>query len=193
MKRGRLSGLVELPWYHLVAMAQTPRNYWMVAVRPDYYDVCEEQKLSVLGMGKAQRKRAQRMEIGDRVLFYVSERMVFAATASIASTYFEDDTPNWPSMDPEERFAWRVKIKSEVVLDGDHVVDARLIAPRMEYVKKWAPEQWPLAFQGLLHLIPKADFYLLEEEMRRGRETPKVALTSDDHSKCALEDLATRT
>jgi hypothetical protein len=164
----------------------------MVAVRPDYYDVCEEQKFSVLGMGKAQHKRVQRMEIGDRVLFYVNERMVFAATASIASTYFEDETPIWSSTDPEERFVWRVKIKPEVVLDGNHLVDARLIAPRLEYVKKWAPEQWPLAFQGLLHLIPKADFYLLEEEMRRGKRTPLIALTSQDDPNCVLDELAAR-
>ncbi len=164
----------------------------MVAVRPEYYDVCEEQKLSLLGMGRAQRKRAQRMEVGDRVLFYVSERMVFAATASIASTYFEDDTPTWPAVDPDERFAWRVKLKPEVVLDRAHMVDARLIAPRMEYVKKWAPEQWPLAFQGLLHLIPKADFYLLEEEMRRGRETPHISLTEGTDPTCVLDELAAK-
>lgn len=151
----------------------------MVAVRSDYYEVCREQGFTLLGLGWNQRKRVQRMEIGDRVLFYVMERMVFGATASVAATFVEDPTPLWPSVDPNETFAWRVKLKPELTMDDDHVIDARLLAPTLEYVKKWAPEQWPMAFQGPLHLIPKKDFGLIEDEMRRGRPRPRVDLTPD--------------
>jgi hypothetical protein len=171
--------------------ASTPRNYWMVAVPPEYYDVAKDQNFASLGMGRSQRKRVQRMEVGDRVLFYVCQRMVFGATASIASTYFEDETPIWPSPDPDEKFAWRVQTKPDCVMDDQHVIDARFIAPRMEYVKKWAPEQWPLAFQGLLHLIPKKDFALIEDEMRRGRPRPIVRLgPPDGGAHCLLDEMA---
>ncbi len=167
-----------------------PRNYWMVAVRPDYYDVCREQGFTLLGMGWNQRKRVQRMEVGDRVLFYVTERMVFGATASVAATFVEDPTPLWPSVDPNETFAWRVKIRPEFTLDDDHVIDARLLAPTLEYVKKWAPELWHMAFQGPLHLIPKKDFGLIEDEMRRGRTRPHIELTPDPrHGPAAREAL----
>ena len=177
------------PWYHSCIMG-APRSYWMVAVRPDYYDVCREQGFTLLGLGWNQRKRVQRMEIGDRVLFYVTERMVFGATASVAATFIEDPTPLWPSVDPNETFAWRVKIKPEFILDDDHVIDARLLAPTLEYVKKWAPELWPMAFQGPLHLIPKKDFGLIEDEMRRGRPRPQVDLTPDPrHGPAAREAL----
>ena len=163
----------------------------MVAVRPNYYDACREQEFTLLGMGRNQRKRVQRMEVGDRVLFYVMERLLFGATASVASTYFEDQTPTWPSLDPDETFAWRVNIKGDVVLSDEYAVDARLLAPSMEYVKKWAPEQWPLAFQGPLHLIPKKDFGLIEDEMRRRRPRPDVRLTPDPrHGPAAREALA---
>ena len=161
----------------------------MVAVRPEYYDKCVEQKFMLLGMGKAHRKRVQRMEIGDRVLFYVTVRMVFGATASVSSTYFEDESETWPSTEADERFAWRVKIEPDVVLDDEHLMDARLIAPRMQYVKKWAPEQWPLAFQGLLHLIPKQDFALIEDEMQKGVKRPEINLGSNDPW-CLLDDFA---
>lgn len=160
-------------------MAATPRNYWMVAVRPNYFEATRDRGFTVLGVGKAQRKRAQRMEIGDRVLFYVNERQIFPATATISSTYFEDETPIWPVAEGEEPYAWRVEIKPDVVLDEDHMVDARLVAPRMEYVRKWAPEWWPLAFQGLLHLVPKNDFLLIETEMEKGKPTPETPLQPD--------------
>ncbi|MQF87375.1 MAG: EVE domain-containing protein [SAR202 cluster bacterium] len=155
-------------------MVTTPRNYWMVAVHEDYYQVCADRKFSVLGMGKQQRKRVQRMEIGDRVLFYVYESATFCAIASISETYFEDETIVWPITDKEDSYSWHVKINADITLDDAHAIDARLIAPRLEYVKKWAPELWPLAFQGLLHLIPKKDFLLIEHEMYRGVKRPEV-------------------
>jgi hypothetical protein len=62
----------------------------------------------------------------------------------------------------------------------------------MQYVKKWAPEQWPLAFQGLLHLVPKQDFALIEDEMRKGVKRPEVTLGDSGEPWCALDDLATK-
>ena len=163
----------------------------MVAVRPEYYDKSAEMGFNLLGMGRNQRKRVQRMEIGDRILFYVSVREVFGAAASVSSTYFEEQTPVWPSNEPGEHYAWRVKLKPDVVLDEAHMIDARLIAPRMQYVKKWAPEHWPLAFQGLLHLIPKQDFALIEDEMNRGRLRPTVTFGRGNGT-CALDELAAK-
>ena len=37
----------------------------------------------------------------------------------------------------------------------------------MLYVKRWAPEDWPLAFQGQIHLLSSQDFALIEHEMHR--------------------------
>jgi hypothetical protein len=164
----------------------------MVAVRPEYYDKCAEQGFTLLGMGRNQRKRVQRMEIGDRVLFYVSVRLVFGVVATVSSTFFEDSTPRWPSTEPDESFAWRVKLTPNVILDDEHLVDARLIAPRMQYVKKWAPEQWPLAFQGLLHLVPKQDFALIEDEMAKGVKRPDINWAENNDPWCALDDMATK-
>jgi hypothetical protein len=162
----------------------------MVAVRPEYYDKCCEQGFTLLGMGSNQRKRVQRMEIGDRVLFYVSVRLVFGVVATVSSTYFEDSTPTWPSIELDESFAWRVNLTPDVILDDEHLIDARLIAPRMQYVKKWAPEQWPLAFQGLLHLVPKQDFSLIEDEMGKGVKRPDITWGENNNPWCALDDTA---
>ena len=62
---------------------------------------------------------------------------------------------------------WRVQVRSDVVLNWYEYLDARQIAPRMLYVKRWAPEDWPLAFQGQIHLLSSQDFALIEHEMRR--------------------------
>jgi hypothetical protein len=54
-----------------------------------------------------------------------------------------------------------------VVLDESQYIDALILAPRLEYVKRWAPEDWELAFWDSLHLLPQKDYRLIEGEMRR--------------------------
>jgi hypothetical protein len=44
----------------------------------------------------------------------------------------------------------------------------------MEYVRRWPPEYWPLAFQGNLHILPKSDFELLEQEMHKVKSKMSV-------------------
>ena len=49
----------------------------------------------------------------------------------------------------------------------DLYIDARALAFRLDYVKRWPAERWPLAFMDTLHLLPQKDFRLIEAEMKR--------------------------
>lgn len=144
-----------------------PRNYWMIVTSPNNFRATVERGFTIQGVKSTQRKKAQRFEPGDRLLYYLTGAQSFAATATVTSNSFEDATPIWHSDKPEETYPYRVNIRPEAVLEEGEWIDARQIAPRMEYVKKWPPEHWPLAFQGNLHLIPRSDFTLIEEEMRK--------------------------
>ena len=166
-----------------------PRSYWMVNVGSAYYEVTRARGHDLLGMGKAQKRRVQRMEVGDRVLFYVSGLRAFSAIATIGSAYFEDHTRVWELAGEGEDFAWRVRLRPSIVLKEEEYIDARLVAPRMQYVRKWTPEEWPLAFRGLLHLIPKEDFGMLEEEMRKRTRTPHIDRGPAPDAPCALDRL----
>jgi hypothetical protein len=129
--------------------------------------ITQEQGFTVQGFKSRHHKKIQRMEPGDRLLYYLTGGQHFAAGATITSTFFNDHTPLWVSAKEGEDYPFRVHIRPDVVLEEAQFLDAREIGPRMEYVRKWPPEHWPLAFQGNLHLIPKADFLLIEEEMRK--------------------------
>ena len=123
-----------------------PRNYWMINLSPSYHEAMEKKRYDVLALGKAQKRRAQRMEVGDRVLFYVSNLNAFSAVAFIDSTYFEDHSQLGDFEGSGEEYPWRVRLKPSIVLNRKNYIDARLIAPRMQYIRKWIPEAWPLAF-----------------------------------------------
>ena len=144
-----------------------PKNYWMVTTTPQHFEASREHGFTLLGFGQAHQRKVQRIEVGDRVLFFLIGTEAFGATATVDSTLFEEREPVWPSDDPEEVYPFRVRIHPNVVLKEGQYIDARLIAPRMDYVRKWTPERWYLAFLGPLHLIPKRDFALLEDEMHK--------------------------
>ena len=144
-----------------------PKNYWMVVQTPENFERSKERGFTIHGLKTRQRRRAQRMEPDDRVLFYVSGLRKWTAIASIASRYFEDRSPIWDSGPKGERYPYRVKLSPSIVLDERDYIDALELGPRLEYVKRWPPESWPLAFHDTLHLLPQRDFRLIEAEMKK--------------------------
>lgn len=145
-----------------------PGSHWMIVMSPENFETTRERGFDLVGLKSRHRKKAERMALGDRVLFYVTGSQVFPLTATVTSTFFEDHTPIWTSTERRPDVApWRVQIRPDVVLNWYEYLDARQISPRMLYVKRWAPEDWPLAFQGQIHLLSSQDFALIEHEMRR--------------------------
>ena len=118
-----------------------------------------------------QKRKAQRMEPGDRLVYYIYDNRGFAGTCNVTSKCFEDHSPIWKTEGKAEDYPWRVNIEPVALLKEDAFLDALEIGPRLEYVKKWPPELWFLAFQGNLHILPRVDFELLETESKRNLTT----------------------
>ena len=54
-------------------------NYWMIVQTEENYEITVERGFDLVGLTKRQRKRAQRMEPEDRILFYISGLRKWAA------------------------------------------------------------------------------------------------------------------
>ncbi len=139
----------------------------MFVETPENYEIISEIGVSLFGMGRRFKRRAERMSPNDRVVFYVTGIRKWPATATITTYSFEDDSPVFRSPVCGERFPFRVKLRPDIVLEEPDYIDALLLAPRLDYVRRWAPEDWPLAFFDRLHLLPQKDFRLIEGEMKR--------------------------
>jgi hypothetical protein len=154
-------------------------QYWMIVSSPDNFTRTREHAFAIQGIKTRHKNRVASMHPGDRILYYIHGRMAFAATATVTSPMYEDHTPIWRTDRREEDYPWRVHIRLDQLLEESEWVLAKHIAYRLEYVKKWPPEHWTLAFQGHLHQLPRADFSLLEDEVlrliRRGRSPETVA------------------
>jgi hypothetical protein len=139
----------------------------MLVISPENFRKTRERGFTVQGIRTRHRRRAESIREGDQVLFYVTGRMAFAATCAVLSPMFEDRSPIWRSPRREEDYPWRFKVRATHLLEESEWVPAREVAYRMEYVRKWPPEHWALAFQGHVHQLPQKDFKLLEQELRR--------------------------
>jgi hypothetical protein len=172
-----------------------PKSYWMVVLSPDNFKIARQRGFDMIGLWGQHRKKVQRMEPGDRVLLYVSHWRCFTAASTVTAPFVEDHTPIWKSEGGSD-FPFRVAIKPDVVLQESQYIYAYHIAPRMDYTRRWVPEDWHLAFHGSLHLISKLDFHLIYDEMLRARRlgenrppfyTPRPPVPN---ANCLLEDLA---
>ena len=143
------------------------RNYWMIVESPEDFAITKELGITLHGLGPKFRRRAERMQPDDRMLFYVTGIRKWTAIANIASRYFVDHNPIWSPNRRGDTYPYRVKLSPAIVLEEKDYIDALFLAPRLEYVKRWPPEDWPLAFHDRLHLIPQRDFRLIEGEMKR--------------------------
>ncbi len=151
------------------------KNYWMFVQTPENFAISKSLAFAVHGLGTKYRRRAERMQPGDKVLYYVSGMRKWAVVGSIASRCYEDTAPIWRATSPGEDFRYRIKIAPAIVLEEAEYIDALVLAPRLEYVKRWTPDRWPLAFFDYLHLLPQRDYRLVEGEIERvvsGRRRP---------------------
>ena len=164
-----------------------PHNFWMINCNEQNYNITRDLGFTKQALKAEYRRKVQRVEPGDRIIYYVTGARVFTATATVTRSYEEVSSGPWIK---EGKTAWpyHIRIKPNVVLDAAQYIDAGLLAYRLEYVRKWPPEDWYMAFQGNLHLLSKNDFFLLETEMRKLRDGRDLALRQVDAELAAEEE-----
>jgi hypothetical protein len=149
-----------------------PGSHWLITLSPENYDITRGMHFGLLGLRSRHRKKAERVAVGDRVLYYVLQDRIFPATATVTSAYFEDRHPTWVNRErKDDPFPYRVHTQPNAVLEEGEGLDAEALAPRLLYLKRWPPEQWYLALQGDVHLLSSQDFLLVEREMQRVLES----------------------
>jgi predicted RNA-binding protein len=142
---------------------------WIIVGSPDNFEATRKLGFTVQGIKSRHRKKAQAMQPGDRIAWYITGVKAFAGIATITSEYYEDHTPIWKSKDPKkdaEDYPFRVNIDPVVTLEAAAFVPAEPVARRMTYVSKWPAANWTLAFQGNVHKVDDADFDLIASAVR---------------------------
>ncbi len=155
----------------------------MINTTRENFEITRDRGFDLLGVDASNSRKASQMAQGDRLIFYIRDDRKFAATATVASKSFRDGPRIWKHSSKRERFNNRVNIKLDELPSEDDWVDARQLGPTLEYVRRWPPEMWDLAFFGMVHILSKRDFDLLEGELCRYADDDEA----DDES---IEDVS---
>lgn len=81
--------------------------------------------------------------------------------------YFESDEHIWTSSKEGEEYPFRFPVKPLYIRDKDDYVPMADLVPSLDYVKRWPPEHWTLAFQGNVHVLNDHDYELIEKAVRQ--------------------------
>ena len=102
----------------------------------------------------------------DRMIIYIKDTKKWILSATITSTAKNIIKSKWS--DDITDYIYGVNLNIDNQLDESEAIDATYIAPSLEYLKKWLPYHWELAFYESMHILSSRDFKLIESEMNRG-------------------------
>ncbi len=144
-------------------------NYWMLVSSPENFEISRTLGFGLAGMKSRHRKKALDVQVGDKVIFYMTKIGCFGGTAEVISEFYEDTEKIWISDKPNEVYPFRFRIKPEVILELGSFVKSEEVGPNMEYTKKWPKEHWKLAFQGNVHRLPEHDYLLIKNSLEKAK------------------------
>lgn len=139
-------------------------QYWLVITSPENFKRDREVLgFKYQGFTQRFRKQVQKMQPGDRIVYYIMGLHKFGATVTITGTYFEDNKRIWT--DKDEVWPSRCPSKPDIVLEDDELLDAKKLIDDLSFIENKA--KWGVYFQGSLRMIPENDFKLIESEIKK--------------------------
>jgi predicted RNA-binding protein len=155
-------------------------RYWMVVTSPENFKHDREVLgFKVQGLPNRFRKQVQRMEPGDRLVYYIMKRQKFGATATITGNYFHETSKLWT--DTDELWPARCPSKPDHVLNDDELLDTKKLVDDLSFIANKG--SWGVYFQGSIKEIPEDDFKLIESEIRKivaAHKPPKAPKPAGD-------------
>jgi hypothetical protein len=141
---------------------------WVLTGSPENHEATASLGYTLIGMKERRRLMAEQMEPGDRIVLYLTRVMAFAGSLTLTGPMFEDRAKVWPGKPGKaDAYPWRFPAAPELVLDEADWLPAEAVKDRLEWIRKWPPEHWKLAFQGQLRKVSDDDARVLLEAMGR--------------------------
>ena len=105
---------------------------WILTGSPENFAATRAHDFRVIGLKERRRRQALEIEAGDRLVFYLTRVMAFAASARIAGPLYEDRTPIWPGKPGKaDPYPWRFTIEPEWVLEESAWIAAETLVDEL--------------------------------------------------------------
>jgi len=139
---------------------------WVLTGSPENYAASRGLGLRLVGLKERRRRQAEQIARGDRIVYYLTGHMCFAASVVVTGELFEDRSLLWPGKPGRaDPYPWRRETEPELVLEDADWLAAETLIDDLEHIRKWPREHWKLAFQGQLRAISSSDSEVLAQRM----------------------------
>lgn len=150
-------------------------RYWLLVSHPENFEVMKAKNIAAM---KAKRKSyAEAVDVGDKVVFYLTKIGKFGGVAEFTSKTREDKSKIFTEEKPgsssakasedKETHPWRFDVKFEVKLSEKDYVPSENFKDKLVYLRKWPAKYWKLGFQGNVHEIPEEDYEIILGSLKK--------------------------
>ena len=139
---------------------------WLLVSAPENFETSRARGFDIAGMKSRHRKKAERVQPGDRVIYYMVGVKSDGGISEVTGTYYESDDHIWTSSKEGEEYPFRFPVKPLYIRDKDDYIPMVDLVPILEYPKRWPVANWTLAFQGNVHVLNDSDYKIIEDAVR---------------------------
>jgi len=139
-----------------------PKYYMIVTNEIDYeWDI--DNQFVCAGFPDRNKKSLQQMELGDKIIYYVTKHSKFMAAVEVVGDYFYSEEPIWD--DPYDLWPHRIYTKPIIFIDeckdGVYIKD---IWNNLEFIKN--KTKWGSQVQGSFRKLTEHDFGIIIDAIK---------------------------
>ncbi len=139
-------------------------NYYMIITNSIDYEWDIDNKFRCAGFPKRNEQAAKKMQIGDKLVYYVTKESKFMAVVEVMGEYFYSTEQIWD--DPYDLWPHRVKTKPIIFIDElENGVYIKDIWDNLEFIKNKV--RWGSQVQGSFRHISEHDYNNILKELRK--------------------------
>jgi hypothetical protein len=140
---------------------------WLLVSSADNFETSRARGFDIAGMKVRHRKKAERVQAGDRVFYYLVGVKAVGGMSEATGPYYEDSAHIWTSSKEGEEYPFRFPVRIVIAREKGDYVPMQDLVPILEYPKRWPAEHWTLAFQGNVHVLSDADADIILEALKK--------------------------
>jgi len=137
---------------------------WITVGSPENFEVLRKRKFDVTAFKSSRKKQTGEMQPGDRIVFYLTGKVLFGGVVEVTGESFEDHSDIGLESEgkPDEDFPYRIKTKPVVIAKAGNEIDVRDITDLLDKTRNFGPKKLGMCFRGNLHKISDGDLEVIE-------------------------------
>lgn len=139
-------------------------NYFMIVTNEIDYEWDIDNEFKCAGFPDRNKKALQQMEIGDKIVYYVTKHSKFLAVVEVTGEYFYSEEPIWD--DPYDLWPHRIKTKPlEYISLCENGVFIKDIWDDLEFIKNKV--KWGSQVQGSFRRLSEHDYRIISNSITK--------------------------